>query len=104
MKIEIKMTETVEEIIDRIIEEEGVVSYEYAKVTHNGNEARIIIGGDMLQMDLHGVWNHKGAKCLHIYFDVYFSDDDEAKTCWVEDYNSVNDAFCDAITGAIGGF
>ena len=34
MKIEIKMTETVEEIIDRIVEEEGAFSYEYASVTN----------------------------------------------------------------------
>lgn len=103
MKIEIKMTETVEEIIEKIIKEEGIVSYEYAVVSHNGNEARVIIGGDMLNMDVHGAWNHKGAKYLHIYFDVYFSDDDDAKTCWVEDYNSVISAFEDAMVGAIGG-
>lgn len=104
MKIEIKMTETVEEIIDRIIEEEGIVSYEYAVVSHCGNVARVLIGGDMLQMDVNGSWNHKGNKFLHIYFDVYFNDDDEAKTYWVDKYSSVIAAFYDAITGAIGGF
>lgn len=103
MKIEIKMSETVEEIIDRIVKEEGAFSYEYATVTNGDNVARVLIGGDMLNMDVHGAWNHKGAKYLHIYFDVYFSDDDVAKTCWVEDYNSVIAAFEDAMTGAIGG-
>lgn len=104
MKIEIKMTETVEEIIDRIAEEEGIVSYEYAVVSHNGKEARIIIGGDMLHMDLHGAWSYNGATLLHIYFDIYFDDDDEAKTYWVEDYSSVASAFYAAMAVAIGSF
>lgn len=101
MKIEIKMTETVEEIIDRIIEEEGIVPYEYAKVTHNGNEARIIIGGDMMQMDAGGSWNHKGVKYLHIYFDVYTPDDDEAMTFWVEKHVSTGEAFTLAMNCAL---
>lgn len=103
MKIEIKMTETVEEIIGRIIEEKGIVAYEYAKVTHNGNEARIIIGGDMLNMDLRGAWNHKCVMPLHVYFDVYLNDDDKATTYWVEEYSSVISAFYNAITGAMVG-
>lgn len=101
MKIEIKMTETVEEIIDRIIEEEGIVAYEYAKVTHNGNEARIIIGGDMLNMDLHGAWNHKCVMSLHVYFDVYFNDEDEAATYWMSDYASQMYAFVYAVKCAM---
>lgn len=103
MKIEIKMTETVEEIIDRIIEEEGVVAYEYAVVSHNDNVARVIIGGDMLHMDLHGAWSYNGVALLHIYFDIYFDDDDEATTYWVEEYSSVISAFYNAITGAMVG-
>lgn len=103
MKIEIKMTETVEEIIDRIIKEEGIAAYEYAVVSHNGNEARVIIGGDMLHMNLHGEWNHNGVKSLHIYFDVYFSGDDAARTYWVEECRSVISAFYAAITGAMVG-
>lgn len=102
MKIEIKMTETVEEIIDRIIEEEGLFSYEYAVVSHCGNVARIIIGGDMLQMELNGSWNHKGIRYLHIYFDVYADDDDEAMTFWVEKYVSVGKAFTLAMNHAMG--
>lgn len=104
MKIEIKMTETVEEIIDRIIEEEGIAAYEYAVVSHNDNVARVIIGGDMLQMNVHGAWNHSSVMSLHLYFDVYFNDDDEAKTYWVEDYSSVASAFYAAMTVAIGSF
>ena len=100
MKIEIKMTETVEEIIDRIIEEEGTFSYEYAVVSHS-SVARVIIGGDMLQMDLDGSWNHKGVKYLHIYFDVYVDDDDEAMTFWVEKYVSVGKAFALAMNHAM---
>lgn len=101
MKIEIKMTETVEEIIDRIIEEEGIVSYEYAKITHNGNEARLIIGGDMLQMDLHGEWNHNGVQRLHLYVDVYFNDEDEAVTYWLSDYAVEMYAFVSAVKCAM---
>lgn len=101
MKIEIKMTETVEEIIDRIIEEEGIVSYEYAKVTHNGNEARVIIGGDMLQMDVHGEWHHNGVLKLHLYVDVYFNGDDEAVTFWMSDYVDEMIAFTKAMSAAM---
>ena len=101
MRIEIKMTETVEEIIDRIIEEQGAYSYEYAVVSHHSNVARVIIGGDMLQMDLDGSWNHKGDRYLHIYFDVYENDDDEAKTFWVEKYVSVGKAFALAMNRAM---
>lgn len=101
MKIEIKMTETVEEIIDRIIEEEGIVSYEYAVVSHNGNEARVIIGGDMLHMDLHGKWNHSGVQKLHLYFDVYFNDEDEAVTYWMSDYAQEMYAFVSAMKCAV---
>lgn len=104
MKIEIKMSETVEEIIDRIVEEEGAFSYEYASVTNGDNVARVLIGGDVLHMDLNGSWNHKGIKTLHPYFDVYFNNDDEAKTYWVDEYDSVISAFYDAFTRAIGGF
>lgn len=101
MKIEIKMTETVEEIIDRIAEEEGIVSYEYAVVSHNGDEARIIIGGDMLQMDVHGEWNHSGVLTLHLYVDVYFNDDDEAVTFWMSDYVDEMIAFAKAMSAAM---
>lgn len=101
MKIEITMTETVEGIIDRIIEEEGIVSYEYAKVTHNGNEARIIIGGDVLHMDLHGKWNHSGVQKLHLYADVYFNDEDEAVTYWMSDYAVEMNAFAKAMSAAM---
>ena len=103
MKIEIKMNETVEEIIDRVEEEEGIVSYEYAAVSHGNNIARVIIGGDLLAMDVHGSWNHKGITTLQLYFDVYFNDDDEANTYWVDEYGSVISAFNAAMTGAIGG-
>lgn len=101
MKIEIKMTEAVEEIIDRISEEEGIVSYEYAVVSHNGNEARIIIGGDMLQMDLHGEWNHNGVQRLHLYVDVYLNDEDEAVTYWLSDYAVELYAFVSAVKCAM---
>lgn len=101
MKIEIKMTESVEEIIDRIIEEDGTFSYECAVVSHHSNVAQIVAGGDMLQMDLHGSWNHKGDRYLHVYFDVYANDDDEAMTFWVEKYVSVGKAFASAMNHAM---
>ena len=100
MKIEVKMTETVEEIIDKIVEESGAFPYEYAVVSHL-NVARVLVGGDMLQMDLNGSWNHKGVKYLHIYFDVYVDDDDEAMTFWVEKYVSVGEAFTSAMNLAM---
>lgn len=101
MKIEIKMTETVEEIIDRIIEIEGIVAYEYAVVSHNNNVARIFIGGDMLHMDLHGKWNHSGVQKLHLYVDVYFNDENEAVTYWMSDYVVEMLAFVDAVECAM---
>lgn len=101
MKIEIKMTETVEEIIDRIVEEEGAFSYEYAVVSHNSNVARVIIGGDMLQMDVHGEWNHSGVLTLHLYVDVYFNDDDEAVTYWMSDFVVETYAFVEAMRAAM---
>lgn len=101
MKIEIKMTETVEEIIDRIVEEEGIVSYEYASVTNGENVARVILGGDMLQMDVHGEWNHSGVLKLHLYVDVYFDNDDEAVTFWMSDYADEMCAFAKAMSAAM---
>lgn len=101
MKIEIKMPETVEEIIDRIIEEGGASPYEYAVVSHHGNVARVIIGGDMLQMDVHGEWNHSGVLKLHLYVDVYFNDDDEAVTYWMPDFVVETYAFVEAMSAAM---
>lgn len=101
MKIEIKMTETVEEIIDRIVEEEGAFSYEYASVTNGDNVARVLIGGDMLQMDVHGEWNHGGVLKLHLYVDVYYNDDDEATTYWMSDYAVEMNAFVEAMSTAM---
>ena len=101
MKIEIKMTETVEEIIDRIVEEEGTFSYEYASVTNGNNVARVIIGGDMLQMDVHGEWHHNGVLKLHLYVDVYFNDDDEAVTYWMSDFVVETYAFVEAMSAAM---
>lgn len=100
MKIEVKMTETVEEIIDRIIEEEGAFSYEYAVVSHS-SVARVIIGGDMLQMDVHGEWHHNGVLKLRLYVDVYFNDDDEAVTFWMSDYVDEMIAFAKAMSAAM---
>ena len=101
MKIEIKMTETVEEIIDRIVEEEGAFSYEYATVTNGDNAARVLIGGDMLQMYVHGEWNHGGVLKLHLYVDVYYNDDDEATTFWMSDYAADMYAFVEAMNTAM---
>lgn len=101
MKVEIKMTETVEEIIDRIAEEEGNFSYEYAVVSHHDNVARVIIGGDMLQMDLHGEWHHNGVLKLHLYVDVYYNDDDEATTYWMSDYAVEMYALVEAMRAAM---
>ena len=101
MKIEIKMTETIEEIIDRIVEEEGAFSYEYASVTNGENVARVLIGGDMLQMDVHGSWNHGGVLKLHLYVDVYYNDDDEAVTFWMSDYVDEMIAFAKAMSAAM---
>ena len=101
MKIEIKMTETVEEIIDRIVEEEGAFSYEYAVVSHHDNVARVLIGGDMLQMDVHGEWHHNGVLKLHLYVDVYYNDDDEAVTYWMSDYVDEMIAFAKAMSAAM---
>ena len=101
MKIEIKMTETVEKIIDRIVEEEGDFSYEYAVVSHHDNVARVILGGDMLQMDVHGEWHHNGVLKLHLYVDVYFDNDDEAVTFWMSDYTVETYAFAKAMSAAM---
>ena len=101
MKIEIKMTETVEEIIDKIVEEDGASPYEYAVVSHRDNVARVIIGGDMLQMDLHGKWRHSGVSKLHLYVDVYFNDDDEAVTYWMSDFVVGTYAFVEAMRAAM---
>lgn len=86
MKIEIKMTETVEEIIDRICEKEGIFSYEYASVTNGNNVARVLIGGDVLH---------------NIYFDVYANDEEEATTFWVGKNVSVGKAFALAMNCAM---
>lgn len=101
MKIEIKMTETVEEIIDKIVEEEGDFFYEYAVVSHHDNVARVILGGDMLQMDVHGEWNHSGVSKLHLYVDVYFNNDDEPVTYWMSDFVVGTYAFVEAMRAAM---
>ena len=100
MKIEIKMPETVEEIIDKIVEEGGASPYEYAVVSHHNNVARVIIGGDMLLMDLHGKWRHSGVSKLHLYVDVYFNDD-EAVTYWMSDFVAKTYAFVEAMRAAM---
>lgn len=101
MKIEVNTRETVEETIDRVIKEDGIEAFEYASATHRDDIARVVIGGDLLTMDVHGQWHHKGAPYLHSYFDVYINDNDGAITFWIANYNSVGSAFADAMKYAI---
>lgn len=82
-------------------EQSYIEAYEYASVTNGDNVARVLVGGDMLQMDVHGEWNHSGVLKLHLYVDVYYNDDDEAVTYWMSDYVDEMIAFAKAMSAAM---